>query len=171
MRKRKVKSSLELLVALVLISILFIPIILPIMFFVFAIYILRKQKRLFKIKTLEKLDQMSPYEFEEYVALLFKKRGYKTIITSRSRDFGVDVIAKNKDETIAIQVKKYKTSPVGNKDVQMLLGAMHMRRYKANKCVLISTSRFTKNALEQAKGCPIELWNLKKLIKVEKSLQ
>ena len=92
--------------------------------------------------------------------------GYKSRTTKASRDFGVDVIAKKEDEIVAIQVKKYKDYPVGNKEVQMLLGAMQMRKIRANKSIIITTSRFTKSAFEQADGCPIELWDGKKLNKV-----
>jgi len=117
---------------------------------------------------LQNIEDMSPYEFEHYIGRLFQKMGYKTKTTKASHDFGVDVIARNKDEVIAIQVKKYKDHPVGNKEVQMLLGAMQMRKIQANKSIIITTSRFTKNAFGQANGCPIELWDGKKLNKVIK---
>ena len=112
---------------------------------------------------LESIEDMSPYEFEHYIAKLFKKMGYKTTTTRGSQDFGIDVIAKNSDEKIAIQVKKYMGHPVGNTDVQRLLGAMQMKGVKADRSILITTSRFTKNAIQQAEECPIELWDGKKL--------
>ena len=94
--------------------------------------------------------------------------GYKSRTTNASGDYGVDVIARNKEEIIAIQVKKYKDSPVGNKEVQRLLGAMQMKKIQADRCILITTSRFTQNAINQAEGCPIELWDGKDLAKMIK---
>lgn len=103
---------------------------------------------------------ISPYEFEELVAELFKKMGYDVTLTPKSGDYGVDVIARSGGDVIAIQAKKYsKGNNVGNRDVQRLLGAMHLSTIKANKGILITTSEFTVQAKEQAKEAPIELWH------------
>jgi len=103
---------------------------------------------------------MSPYDFEEFVARLFKKLGYNTIITSKTGDYGVDVIAENSSEKIAIQCKKYhEDNTVGNQTVQMLLGAMQLQGLKADKGIIITTSSFTKQAYKQAEGNNIELWD------------
>lgn len=41
-------------------------------------------------------DKMNGYEFEEYAARYLKRNGYSKItVTKASRDFGVDLIAKN----------------------------------------------------------------------------
>ncbi len=103
---------------------------------------------------------ISPYESEELVAELFKKMGYDVTLTPKSGDYGVDVIARSGGDVIAIQTKKYtKGNNVGNRDVQRLLGAMHLSTIKANKGILITTSDFTVQAKEQAKEAPIELWH------------
>ena len=86
--------------------------------------------------------------------------GYETEVTSKTGDFGIDIIAKDEKDVIAIQTKKYaKGNNVGNRDVQRLLGAMQLRQVKANKAILITTSDFTFQATEQAKEAPIELWD------------
>lgn len=103
---------------------------------------------------------ISPFEFEDLVAKLFNQLGYHTEVTPRTGDYGVDVIAKNGKDIIAIQAKKYaRGNKVGNRDVQQLLGAMQFRKVKANKAILITTSDFTFQAKEQAKETPIELWD------------
>jgi restriction system protein len=103
---------------------------------------------------------ISPFEFEELVATLFNKMGYETEVTSKTGDFGIDIVAKNEKDIIAIQTKKYaKGNNVGNRDVQRLLGAMQLSQIKANKSILITTSDFTFQAMEQAKEAPIELWD------------
>lgn len=115
-----------------------------------------------KIKTMIDSDYslITPFEFENFISELFKKIGYNTEVTSKTGDYGIDVIAKDRNDVIAIQVKKYsKGNNVSNRDVQRLLGAMHLRTIKANKAILITTSDFTIQAKEQAKESPIELWN------------
>lgn len=103
---------------------------------------------------------IDPFEFEELVATLFKKMGYQTEVTSKTGDFGIDIIARDEKDVIAIQTKKYaKGNNVGNRDVQRLLGAMQLRQVRANKAILITTSDFTFQAMEQAKEAPIELWD------------
>jgi hypothetical protein len=103
---------------------------------------------------------MSPYEFEELLADLFKKMGYEVEVTPKSGDYGIDVVARNQNDVIAIQAKKYSTAnKVSNRDVQRLLGAMQLQTVRANKGILITTSDFTAQAVEQSKGTPVELWN------------
>lgn len=115
---------------------------------------------------------ISPHEFEETIAQLFEKMGYSVRLTSRTVDFGVDVVAKKEDDVIAIQAKKYRRgNNVGNRDIQRLLGAMQHRKVRANKSILATSSDFTVQAVEQAKETPIELWNGKYLAKmIEKYL-
>ncbi len=103
---------------------------------------------------------MSHFEFEEFVARLFRKMGYETTVTKKTGDYGVDVIAKDSRDTIAIQVKQNSIgNNVGNVTVQQTLGAMW--KIPANKAIIITTSDFTVQAKEQAKNAPIELWDLK----------
>lgn len=103
---------------------------------------------------------MSPFDFEDFVAKLFNKLGYNTRTTSKTGDYGVDVIAENSFEKVAIQCKKYNEgNNVGNDVVQMLLGAMQLRGLKANKGIIITTSHFTRQAYKQAEGNNLELWD------------
>jgi len=103
---------------------------------------------------------ISPFEFEELIERLFVKMGYSTILTPKTGDYGIDIIAKNDNDVIAVQAKKYSVgNNVGNRDVQRLLGAMQLSTVKANKSILITSSGFTVQATEQAKETPIELWN------------
>ena len=95
------------------------------------------------------------FEFENYVANLYKKLGY-TIeqITKKSGDQGADVVATKDGKTYVIQAKYY-GSPVGNYAVQEVLGAIGM--YKADKGIVITNSTFTKSAIELANANNIEL--------------
>jgi len=109
---------------------------------------------------------LNPREFEKFIAYLFKKIGYSVKVTSYAADFGADVIAERAGERIVVQVKKYVGSNVGAQEVQQTLGSMW--KYKANKAILVTTTDFTENAIEQARGAPIELWNINTLRHVMK---
>jgi restriction endonuclease Mrr len=102
----------------------------------------------------------SPFEFEEFVAKLFRAMGYSTEVTSKTGDYGIDVIARRGIETIAIQVKHYmEGNHVRNTDVQRLLGSMKLKTIRATHGVLVTTSRFTVQAKVQAEETDVELWD------------
>ncbi len=113
-----------------------------------------------KIDLDNNFQNISPSDFERLIANLFTAMGYETKVTKQTRDFGIDVIAKKQGKTIAIQCKKYREgNPVGNRDIQRILGAMQLKSVKATHSILITTSHFTVQAEEQAKECAVELWN------------
>lgn len=72
------------------------------------------------------LSLMKPGEYEEYVASLFRERGYETILTPLSNDWGIDVIATKGDEKIAVQAKMYghTSRKVNRAAIMQLYGAM-----------------------------------------------
>lgn len=103
-------------------------------------------------------QNFTPYEFEEFVADLFRHMGYNARVTSKSGDFGVDVIAENTQERLAIQVKRHKyTNKVGAPTVQKTLGSIH--KADADTTMIVTTSQFTGPAFEQARDAPITLWD------------
>lgn len=110
---------------------------------------------------------MSPFQFEEFIAKLFRKMGYDAHATNKTGDYGIDVIAKKDGKKIAIQCKQNQIgNNVGNVTIQNTLGSMW--KIKAEKSIIITTSDFTTKAEEQAKEAPIELWDgryLKKLVR------
>ena len=108
---------------------------------------------------------LSPFQFEEFISKLFQKMGYTTRVTSKTGDFGVDIVAKNEKDVIAIQVKRNTIgNNVGAETVQNTLGSMW--KYKANKAIIVTTSDFTVRAEEQAKNAPVELWDKRTLHKM-----
>lgn len=111
--------------------------------------------------TINDIDLMSGSEFESFVAKLFKKMGYKTTITKTSGDQGVDVLAQKADFIVAIQAKCY-NGVVGNHAIMEAVAGMNY--YKANKCMVITNSHFTKSAKELAKANNVELWDRQTLI-------
>ncbi len=106
---------------------------------------------------------LSPYEFEEFVAELFRKMGYRASTTPKARDKGIDIIAKGHGDIIAIQCKRNKDGiNVGNQAIQMARGSMDY--FGANKCIIVTNQDFTIDAKDQARRTKyIELWGRKKL--------
>jgi HJR/Mrr/RecB family endonuclease len=99
----------------------------------------------------------SPREFEKLVAKLFTAMGYEVRLGPYVGDYGADIIACKDNRRVLIQCKKYARGHlVGNREVRDALGAVWS---KADKAILVTTSDFTEQAYEQAKGAPIELWN------------
>jgi large-conductance mechanosensitive channel len=106
----------------------------------------------------QNFKNMTPFEFEEFIAKLFRKMGYDAHTTTKTGDYGIDVIAKKDGKKIGIQCKQNKIgNNVGNVVVQSTLGSMW--KIKADKSIIITTSDFTTQAEEQAKEAPIELWD------------
>lgn len=121
-----------------------------------------KQLKKAEIGAKNNFQNMSPYEFEEFVAKLFESKGYSARTTSRSGDAGIDVIANKNGTKLAIQVKRHKeTNKVGSPTVQKTLGSIH--EVDADECIVVTSSYFTKPAKKRARGAPIKLWNISRL--------
>jgi HJR/Mrr/RecB family endonuclease len=101
----------------------------------------------------------SPRQFEVLMAELFSKMGYEVEIGKYAQDFGIDLVAKKDNETTVVEVKKWEAGKnVGAEVVRSVLGAIW--KAKATRAVVVTTSDFTALAQEQAKGAPVQLWNI-----------
>lgn len=110
----------------------------------------------------EILDGLSPSQFEDFVGLLMRSMGYEVTNLPYVGDYGADLLAKRDKEIIVVQAKKYSlNNRVGAPEVQRTLGSIW--KYNATRAMLVTTSRFTTESYEQAKGAPIELWDRDKL--------
>ena len=107
-----------------------------------------KQEELLQQTDIYTIDKMSGYDFEEYIALLFKKMGYQVKVTKQSSDQGIDIIAEDNFTRIGIQAKCY-SGTVGNKAIQeAVAGKLY---YACDKVLVVTNSIFTKSAIELAK--------------------
>lgn len=108
----------------------------------------------------EKVLSMTGYEFENYISTLLTKMGFEVEVTQYSNDGGIDLIATYEKPIFSgkyiVQCKKWAAS-VGQPEVRDLYGVVMDQR--ANKGILITTSDFTVQAYEFAKGKNIELIN------------
>jgi len=100
------------------------------------------------------LYEISPRQFEELVASIFRNNGFSVELTPRTRDGGVDIIAVEHsaytgNSVHLIECKRYgPTNKVGIGVVQRLLGTVTQRR--ATKGILVTTSSFTQDAIRVA---------------------
>lgn len=104
------------------------------------------------------ISNLSPTEFELLCKRLVEQMGFEAETTRASGDGGVDVVAYNRQPLLSgkyiIQCKRYSGS-VGEPVIRDLYGVVMSER--ANKGILMTTGRFTKQALRFADGKPLEL--------------
>lgn len=117
------------------------------------------------------LRGMKPEEFENYIADLFSRLGFKTVPVGKSHDGGIDVIAEKDGKTSYIQCKKFITSEVRVGDVRDFYGAL-VDHLANGKGYFITTNKFTLEAERFAEDKPIELidgYRLIEYIRLSKS--
>ncbi len=114
-------------------------------------------------KQVQELQKLSPSQFEEYIAVLFKSLGYTTRVTGGKGDGGVDVEAEKDGHVHYIQCKKFITSKVPVGAVRDFYGAI-ADRIDGGKGYFITTNVFTLDAEKFAEDKPIELVDKFKLM-------
>jgi restriction system protein len=103
---------------------------------------------------LDKIKECNPYFFEKLVVHLLVAMGYGGAHEEKlglSRDGGIDGMIKEDKlglDVIYIQAKRW-SNPVGRPDLQAFAGSILGR--SAQKGVFITTSRFTKDAVDYVK--------------------
>lgn len=98
--------------------------------------------------TLEYIDSLDGYLFEDYLGKLFKEFGYEVEQTPYSGDYGADLIISDHTKRIVIQAKNY-SSNVGNSAIQEVIAAE--AHYGCDKAMAITNSYYTKSAEELSK--------------------
>lgn len=110
-------------------------------------------KRFFN-KYPHKLYEMNPRKFEELIASIMKDFGFSVELTKATRDGGRDIIASLKNSVsnylTYVECKRY--APDNKVDVGIIraVSGVHYTR-KPSKSIIVTTSFFTKAALEEAK--------------------
>lgn len=113
----------------------------------------------------ENLSKMDGREFEYFVGNIFKAFGFDVVKTRSTNDQGADLIVSKDDLKIVIQTKRYNDkNRVGNRAVQEITAAI--KYYGADKGMVITTSEFTKSAIELAEANGIKLIDGKELKRI-----
>lgn len=98
---------------------------------------------------------LTPRQFEEFVAEILCRDGFEVELTKQTRDGGIDIFAKKKDNLASmlygIECKKYSPDrPIGVSIIREL--ATSIRENHCNVGVLCTTSRFTTGAVAAAES-------------------
>jgi restriction system protein len=108
--------------------------------------------------------------FEDLLGEAYRRQGYKVEETlGGGADGGVDLVLSRNGEVVLVQCKRWKGKPVPVQTVRELYGVLHDRA--ATSARLVSTSRFTPDAMAFAKGKPIELIDQDDLLELISGVQ
>ena len=100
---------------------------------------------------LRDINDLTPHEFEELVAEIFRRNGMETHVTSQTRDGGKDIVAEFEKGGIRYTTYfecKHWSTPVGVSVIRALAGVIN--RDRANKGVIVTDSYFTRDAHKEA---------------------
>ena len=115
-----------------------------------------------KAKDRKYLLYMSPRDFEQHVGDLFAALGYAVTLTPASGDEGVDAYLQKNGRQAIVQCKHLARHAVSRPDLQRFFGVLQDKR--ADEGFFFTTGRFSAEAMEFAKGKPIHLIDLQKLV-------
>lgn len=115
------------------------------------------------VEIAKSLQKLSGAEFEEYVANVFRKKGYQVEITNISGDHGIDLLMQKGKEKIAVQCKRW-SDPVGEGVVRDFYGSLLHQGAKLG-CI-IATTTYSDHAKEFAQGKPIKLIDFDGFIRI-----
>lgn len=109
----------------------------------------REEEELNRSLTIANIDYMNGLEFEHYISKILNSKGYKARVTRASNDYGVDIVASDKDDKYSIQVKRYNTN-VSRRAVSDAVAGKSI--YNCNKAMVITNSFYSPGAIELAKS-------------------
>jgi restriction system protein len=99
----------------------------------------------------DQISRIDPYQFQELVAGLLEAMGYRTRVSDRGMDHGVDILAHPDAlgfETPRIKVQvKHRQSTAGGADIRNLVGTLG----EGEKGLFVSTGGFTTEAKSEAR--------------------
>ncbi|NPA26862.1 MAG: restriction endonuclease [Chloroflexi bacterium] len=96
-----------------------------------------------------------PFEFEQAVAEIFRRLGYKVRLTRKSADKGIDIwLWDAHGQRIGVQCKRY-AKPIAAHHIREFIGALVNARVDMG--VFVTTSTFTDAAYETARSSPVQL--------------
>jgi restriction system protein len=123
-----------------------------------------------KQTNLGSLRELPWKRFEDLVGEAYRRLGYKVEESlGGGADGGVDLVLGRGGEVILVQCKRWKGKPVPVQTVRELYGVLHDRGASAAK--LVTTSRFTSEAIAFAQGKPIELVDQDALLELIRGVQ
>ncbi len=116
------------------------------------------RRRRLAARTIDELVALSPTQFEEAVAALLRRHGYREVRRiGGAGDQGADLIGRDpRGRRVVVQCKRYKsTNRVGAPVVRPLYGTKAL--YHAERALIVSTSTFSRPAVDEARRLDIDL--------------
>lgn len=111
------------------------------------------------------IASLDPYQMQDLVAGILRAMGYKTRVSPKGADRGVDIFASPdglglEEPRIFVEVKHRKTT-MGTNEVRSFMGG----RQPGDRCLFVSTGGFSKEARYEAdrSNVPLTLLGLPKL--------
>jgi restriction system protein len=122
----------------------------------------RRMRRLHRAGMAE-IDRMTGPQFERRLAALFRSLGYRAEVVGSARgDFGGDLVVSKDGTRTVVQAKCWRKKNVGVKAVQEAVAAKAV--YNANDAMVVTNSRFTKQAQHLAQKNRVKLWGRDELV-------
>ena len=94
------------------------------------------------------LSQLTPVQFEQAVAALFRSDGYAATVSGGANDRGIDIYLEKEGQKAVVQCKRYKQK-ISPMQIRDFIGAMNGAGVEVG--YFVTTSGFTKAAYEAAK--------------------
>ena len=104
----------------------------------------------------DNIDHLTGDDFEELLKNVFTVLRYDVQITKKTGDQGADLILSKDGRKISVQAKRY-SKTVGNKAIQEVYSSIQF--YETEEAWVITTSDFTKGAIELARKTGVKLYN------------
>ena len=149
---------------------LWLVVLLSIIIISLLILIKRKELADFYIKRklynfdIDKVDMLDGYDFEQFSAMLLKRRGFTNIsVTKQSGDFGADIIAYKDGYRYAVQCKCH-SNRLGQAPVREVVASL--AHYNADKSIVITNNYYTSSAIILANDNQVELWDRNDIIRI-----
>ena len=98
---------------------------------------------------------MNPSQFEEFVAQYYTSLGYVCELCGGSYDYGVDLIARDPNESIAIQVKMYEQREVNYQAIMYLYAGKDL--HGCDNAIMISKGAIRKDAQDVAAKLDVDI--------------
>ena len=117
----------------------------------------------------DRIVDISPEDMEHLVAGVLRAMGYRTIVSAKGSDRGVDIFASPdglglESPRIKVEVKHRKNTAIGSQDLRSFIGGLR----SDDRGLYVSTGGFTKDAKYEAErsNIPITLIDIDNLMKL-----
>jgi restriction system protein len=121
-------------------------------------------------KDIDAIKAMSWRQFETLVGEAYRRQGYAVEETGGGgADGGIDLILRGKGLKVIVQCKQWRTYRVGVKIVREMYGVMVAEN--ADRVIIVASGTYTQDAVDFARGKPIELVNGKALAQLIKDVK